>query len=140
MSSAFTYGSRVRITPTDLDSWASEALKAFTGVFGTIIEVKENPFEANCPCYLVEFDKPIKKWSFLSTTDPETNPCNFYRQFHFLGCDLSSIAPEAALVAKEEWRPWCPHCGRLGLGNQSTGFWCPECCSAIPGPSEGEAK
>lgn len=83
-----TYGMRVRVSPTDLDNWTSDALTAFVNVEGTIIEEKEDPFDHDRPVYLVEFDKPVRKWALLSEFEPETNPCNFYTQFHFYGCDL----------------------------------------------------
>lgn len=86
-----TYGSRVKVAPTDLDTWTSDALKAFTGVEGTVTEVSENPFDRKTPSYLVEFDKPVRKWVMLSESEPDTNPANFYTCFHFAGCDLTVI-------------------------------------------------
>lgn len=85
------YGTRVRVFPTDVDSWSSDALKAFMNVEGTIIEEKEDPFDHNSPIYLVEFDKPVRKWAMLSKSEPETNPVNFYTCFHFHGSDLMVI-------------------------------------------------
>lgn len=91
MSAEITYGSRVKVTPTVIDEWAVDALKALTGIEGTVIEVKEDLFDHSIPVYQVEFAKPVRRWWGSSTSELS----KFYTHFHFHGRDLTVIAEQA---------------------------------------------
>lgn len=85
-------GQQVRIVPNiDTNQWTREAIQAFGGITGIVEEVKPDPFIKDKKMYLVKFDKPVRKWFFLSEDEPETNPCNFIKSHHFGDEDLVKI-------------------------------------------------
>lgn len=54
--------SRVRVRIVDATEYSGDAAKNMNGAIGRVIAVRENYAFTREPGYLVEFEKPVKKW------------------------------------------------------------------------------